>query len=90
MAEPVKVIISSPFWYLCDMAPGCLCSHRSIGKMPRYMIVPSTGGGAALQILSDDFKEDKQVLTFEPVGKVDAIAEAMAFAERYEAVHSKS
>jgi hypothetical protein len=58
--------------------------------MPRYMIVPSTGGGAVLQILSDDFKEDKQVLTFEPVDEGYAIAEAMAFAERYETVHSLS
>lgn len=58
--------------------------------MPRYMIVPSTGGGAVLQILCDDLKKDKQVLTFGPVDEVDAIAEAMAFAERYEAVHSLS
>ena len=57
--------------------------------MPRYIILPSTGG-AALQILSDDFKEDKQVLTFEPVDEGYAIAEAMAFAERYETVHSLS
>ena len=90
MAEPAKVIISSPFWYLCDRAPGCLCSYRRSGNMPRYMIVPSTGGGAVLQILSDDFKDDKQVLTFGPGDEGYAIAEAMAFAERYETVHSLS
>ena len=97
MAEPVKVIINNPFWYLCDRAPGCLCSYRTSGNMPKYIIIPSTGGGAALQILSDDEEEkrivEKKIVTFQPIGKGgkgDAIAEAMAFAERYETAHSLS
>ena len=90
MDKPVKVITKNPFWYLCGMAPGCLCSHRSIGNMPKYVIVPSVGGGAVLDIWSEDLEEDKQTLTFEPVESGDAIAEAMAFAERYETVYSKS
>lgn len=90
MDKPVKVIIRSPFWYLCDMAPGCLCSYRSIGNMPKYIIVPATGGGVVLDIWSDDPKEEKQTITFEPVDKRDAMAEAMAFAEKYDAEHSPS
>jgi hypothetical protein len=88
MAEPVKVIINNPFWYLCDRAPGCLCSYRRSGNIPKYIIVPSTGGGAALQILSDDLEDDeKKIVTFQPIGKGNAIGEAMAFAERHETVH---
>jgi hypothetical protein len=65
--------------------------------MPRYIILPSTGG-AALQILSDDLAEEKKIVekkivTFQPIGKSGkggAIVEAMAFAERYETMHSLS
>jgi len=90
MAEHVKVIINNPFWYLCDMAPGCLCSYRSFGDMPKYVIVPSIGGGVVLDIWSEDSNEEKQTITFKPVAEGNAIKEAMAFAERYEAAHSKS
>ena len=58
--------------------------------MPRYEIVRSIGGGAVLDILSEDFKEDKETHIFEPVDKGAAIAEAMQFAERYETTCSKS
>jgi hypothetical protein len=60
MAEPVKVIIHSPFWYLCDLAPGCLCSYKSIGNIPKYKIVPAIDGRAVLHILSDDLNEEKK------------------------------
>ena len=43
-----------------------------------------------LDILSEDFNEDKQILTFEPVDEGDVITEAMRFAERYDAAHSTS
>ena len=68
----------------------CLCSHRKVGHLPKYEIVRAIGGGAVLDILSEDFNEDKKILAFQPVDKGYAIAEAMGFAERYEAVHSKS
>ena len=48
------------------------------------------GGGVVLDILSEDFKEDKEIHAFDPVDNGDAIAEAMEFAERYEAVYSMS
>lgn len=88
-SDPAKVIISNPFWYLCDMAPGCLCSHRRVGTLPKYKILPSNGR-AVLDILSEDLNEEKQILSFEPLDNSDAITEAMHFAERYEAVHSES
>jgi hypothetical protein len=89
-SEIVKVIINNPFWYLCDMAPGCLCSYTGSGNMPKYVIVPSIGGRAVLDIWSEDPNEEKQNITFEPVDGGDAMAEAMRFAERYDAAHSKS
>jgi hypothetical protein len=68
-----------------------LCSHRKIGNIPKYEIACATGGGAVLDILSEDLEEEKKTLTFEPIDKGnDAITEAMHFAERYEAAHSKS
>jgi hypothetical protein len=90
MEKPVKVIINNRFWYLRGDDDLRLCSHRKVGSMPKYEIVPASGGGAVLGILSEDFKEDNKILTFEGVDKGDVIAKAMAFAERYEAVHSKS
>jgi hypothetical protein len=87
--DPAKIIINNPFWYLCDMAPGCLCSYRRVGNTPKYKILPSNGR-AVLDILSEDFNEDKQILTFEPVDEGDVITEAMRFAERYDAAHSTS
>jgi hypothetical protein len=58
--------------------------------VPKYEIVRAIGGGALLDILSEDFKEDKEIHAFEPVDKGAAIAEAMQFAERYETTCSKS
>ena len=59
--------------------------------MPKYVIVSSIGGGAVLEILSEDLKEEEQTLAFEPIDKGDnTVTEAMHFAERYEAAHSKS
>jgi hypothetical protein len=52
--------------------------------------VPAIDGRAVLHILSDDLNEEKKILAFEPVDLGDAITEAMGFAKRYEAVHSKS
>jgi hypothetical protein len=46
--------------------------------------------GALLDILSEDFKEDRETQAFEPMDKGDAISEAMQFAERYETACSKS
>jgi hypothetical protein len=89
-SEIVKVIINNPFWYLCDMAPGCLCSYRTSGNMPKYVIVPSIDGRVVLDIWSEDSNEEKQTITFEPIDGSDAITEAMRFAERYDATHSKS
>ena len=62
MDNPVQVVINNPFRYLCDTAPGCLCSYKSIGNIPKYKILHS-GGGAVLDILSEDLKEEKQTLT---------------------------
>jgi hypothetical protein len=58
--------------------------------MPKYIIVPATGGGAVLDIWSEDSNEEKQTITFEPVDGGNAITKAMQFAERYDAAHSQS
>ena len=58
--------------------------------MWKYQIVPSIDGGAVLDILSEDFKEDNETHAFEPIEKGNAITEAMRFAERYETAYSKS
>jgi hypothetical protein len=89
-SEIVTLIINNPFWHLCDMAPDCLCSYTTSGNMPKYVIVPSIGGRAVLDIWSEDPNETKQTITFEPVDGGNAITEAMRFAERYDAEHSKS
>jgi hypothetical protein len=89
-SEIVKIIVNNPFWYLCDMAPGCLCSYIASANMPKYVIVPSVGGRAVLDIWSEDPNEEKQTITFESVDGGNAITEAMRFAERYDAEHSKS
>ena len=88
----VKIIINSAFWCLGRKDGGLirLYSHRKVGKIPKYEIVRVIGGGAVLDILSEDFKEDKEIHAFEPMDKGDPIAEAMRFAERYEAAYSKS
>jgi hypothetical protein len=87
-----KIVINNAFWYLGRKYGGQLrlCSHRKVGRLPKYEIVRAIGGGAVLDILSEDFKEDKEIHTFEPIGKGDAIAEAMHFAERYETTCSRS
>jgi hypothetical protein len=59
-------------------------------QTPKYEIVRALGGGALLDILSEDFKEDRETQAFEPMDKGDAISEAMQFAERYETACSKS
>jgi hypothetical protein len=89
---PDKIIINNAFWYLGRKYGGQLrlCSHRKVAHLPKYEIVRAIGGGAVLDILSEDFKEDKEIHAFEPIGKGDAIAEAMYFAERYETVCSNS
>ncbi|MBV9875215.1 MAG: hypothetical protein JO025_10845 [Verrucomicrobia bacterium] len=86
-----KIIINSAFWDL-GRKDGLLrlCSHRKIGRLPKYEIVRTLGGGVVLDILSEDIREDKKILTFQPIGKGDAISDAMGFAERHETVHSKS
>jgi hypothetical protein len=80
--EIIKVTVSDPFWYLCDMAPGCRCSHLRIDNPPKYKVLPLDGGRAVLDVLSEDLKKEKQTLTFEPIDGANAIAEAMRFAER--------
>jgi len=90
MDKRAKVIIKDPFRYLCNMAPECVCSYRSIDNVPKYVIVAAINGGAVLDIWSDDPKEEKQTLSFQPTGKGDAVTEAMGFAEHYQAVNSLS
>ena len=58
--------------------------------MPKYEIVCAIGGRALLDIWPEDFKEDRKSVGFQPIGKGDAITEAMHFAERYEAAYFKS
>jgi hypothetical protein len=89
---PDKIFINSAFWYLGRKYGGQvrLCSHRKVGKIPKYEIMRAIGGGALLDILSEDFKEARETHAFEPMDKDNAITEAMHFAERYEAAYSKS
>ena len=92
MLGVVKILFNNAFWYLGRKYGGQLrlCSHRKVGKIPKYEIVRALGGGAQLDILSEDFKEDKETHAFGPMDEDDAITEAMQFAERHEAVHSMS
>ena len=91
-ALPDKIIINPAFWHLGRKYGGQLrlCSHRRVGNMPKYEVVRVIGGGVVLDILSEDFKEEKETHAFEPMDKDNAITEAMHFAERYEAAYSKS
>jgi hypothetical protein len=86
-----KIVINSAFWIL-GRKDGLLrlCSHRKVGHLPKYKIVPAIDGRAVFDILSEELNEEEQILAFAPVDKGDAISEAMGFAERYEPVHSKS
>ena len=83
-----KITINNAFWYLGREYGGQLrlCSHRKVGHLPKYEIVRAIGGGVVLDILSEDIKEDRKILTFQPIGEGDAIG----FAERHEAMYSKS
>ena len=90
MDKRVKVLINNAFWYLCDTTAGCVCSYRKVGNKPKYRIVPAINAGAVLDIRSEDLDEERQILAFEPIDGSNAVKEATQFAERYEAVHSKS
>lgn len=58
--------------------------------MPKYQIMSDRFGGVVLDILPEDHKADTQNIFFDPVEGDDTIAQAMRYAEKYEADHSQS
>jgi hypothetical protein len=90
MARHVKIIINNPFWYQGGRTGGRLCSYRRVGNMPKYQIMSSIDGGAVLDILPDDIKAETQNIFFDPAGGGESIAQAMRYAEKYEAEHHQS
>jgi len=58
--------------------------------MPKYQIIPGIDGGAILDIFPDDHKAETQNIIFDPAGEGEALAQAMQYAEKYEAQHYQS